>query len=249
MSSFTTMCPILHFLLFLNLCNSSYAIVVLSVITLFGAKAVWASDIIFGKIVLTLLANTLETSLLITLLRLIGQKSDMDWGFLFFGMSSMWVKFIFLRKCPEFKTDTIALVTSLPTICQNFWKKKGDKPLGPDNFEGCIWNRALCTSSPLNGMSKVRFMSSLTTASTDYIMSSIMFGFEVENRLAKYLSTTPDTSSTPDLHIPSSSNNPSIWFFLFLWEDLLWKILVFLSPAESHLALEHCRQKEFLLLH
>ena len=38
----------------------------------------------------------------------------------------------------EWRIDSTAFVTSTPTICQNFWKKKGDIPSGLGDFEGHI---------------------------------------------------------------------------------------------------------------
>ena len=45
-----------------------------------------------------------------------------------------------------------------------------------------------------------------------------------------------------DCHIPSLSFSSSIFFFICLWLALWWKNLVFLSPALSHMDLDHCLQ-------
>lgn len=88
-----------------------------------------------------------------------------------------------------------------------------------------------------------RFMSSMTTISTDSNTLSTVVGWEVDKRFVRYLLTTPAVFSTPIRRTPPSSVSPSIWFFFFLWLALLWKNLVFLSLAGSYIALECCRQK------
>ena len=45
-----------------------------------------------------------------------------------------------------------------------------------------------------------------------------------------------------DNQLPFSSIRPSIWFFHLLWLARLWKNLVFLSLAGSHMALDLCLQ-------
>ena len=60
-------------LLFLILCNTSNATIVLSVINRLGIKALCECDITFGKISFSRLAKTLETILDTTLPKLIGR--------------------------------------------------------------------------------------------------------------------------------------------------------------------------------
>ena len=42
------------------------------------------------------------------------------------------------KKWLECKIDKNASVTSTPTICQKFWKKKGVIPSGLEDLYGCI---------------------------------------------------------------------------------------------------------------
>ena len=51
-----------------------------------------------------------------------------------------------MRKWFECRTDKTTLVTSISTTCHNFWKKNGDIPLGPGDFEGCMLNKSFLTS-------------------------------------------------------------------------------------------------------
>ena len=70
--SLTAMCPVRPCLLFRIRCNISNATIVLSVISLPGTKALYESEMTLGRIVFNLFANTLDTILETTLLRLIG---------------------------------------------------------------------------------------------------------------------------------------------------------------------------------
>lgn len=119
MLSFTAMWPTLHCLPFLNLCSISYAIDVLE-ISLFGTKALYESEMMFGRRVLTLFAKTLDTKQLTTLLKLIRRQFVMVCGSFIFGMSKMCVKFFLLRTWPELRTNSTTSVTSPPTMCQYF---------------------------------------------------------------------------------------------------------------------------------
>ena len=138
MSNFTAMCPIFPFLQFRIRCNISKATVVLSMISLFGTKALWALDMTFGRIVFNRLAITFETILDTTLARLIGRYSHMCSSLFFLGMSTMWARFILCRHHLECNTDNTADVTLGPTMCQNFWKKYGDIPSGLRDLDECI---------------------------------------------------------------------------------------------------------------
>lgn len=52
----------------------------------------------------------------------------------------------FVQHVTQISIDKIASVIAGTTICQYFWKQKGDLPSGPCDFEGCIWKRARLTS-------------------------------------------------------------------------------------------------------
>ena len=73
MSSLIAICPFFPALLFLILCNTSNAKVLVSVINGLGIKALCESDITFGKISFSQLVKTLETILDTTLPKLIGR--------------------------------------------------------------------------------------------------------------------------------------------------------------------------------
>lgn len=88
-SSLTTICPVRTCLLFHIQCNISNATVVLSVISLLGTKALCESEITLGRIVFNLFANTLDTILETTLLRMIGRNSVICWGSFTLGTSTM----------------------------------------------------------------------------------------------------------------------------------------------------------------
>ena len=84
MCSSDLMCPILHFLLLCIRCNISNATVVLSVISLSGIKALWASNIILGKKDFTRFASTLDIIRDTTLPKLMGRNSVIFCGSFFF---------------------------------------------------------------------------------------------------------------------------------------------------------------------
>ena len=147
MSNFTAMCLIFPFRQFCIRCNISKATEVLSVISLFGTKVLWASKMTFGRIIFNRLAITFETILDTTFARLMGRYSLICLGLFFLGMSTMWARFILCGHHPECKTDNTADVTSGPMMCQNFWNKYGDMLLGPGDLDGCIWKRATLNSS------------------------------------------------------------------------------------------------------
>ena len=71
-SSFTTIYPFFPLLLFRVMCNTSKSTVVLSVISLSGTKALWASDITFDKINISLFAITFYRILATIFSKLIG---------------------------------------------------------------------------------------------------------------------------------------------------------------------------------
>ena len=89
MSNFTAMCLIFPFRQFHIQCNISKATEVLSVISLFAIKALWASDMTFGKIIFNRLAMTFETILDTKFARLMGRYSLICSGLFFLGMSTM----------------------------------------------------------------------------------------------------------------------------------------------------------------
>ena len=124
MSSFTALCPILPCRLFRIWCSISKATVVLSVMSLFGTKALWELEMTFRRTILRRLANILETILETMLLKLTGRYSVMRCGLFFFGISTIWVKFIFWRHLLENRIDRTTAVTSSPTICQYFLEKE-----------------------------------------------------------------------------------------------------------------------------
>ena len=147
MSNFTAICPIFPYRLFLIRCSISKATVVLPVISLSETNALCASEIMFGRMFFNLLARTFETNREETFAKLTGQYSVMCCGSFFLGISSIWVKFIFRRFLPEWRTNNTAEVTSSPTMLQKFWKKNGDIPSEPSTFDGCIWKSVVLTSS------------------------------------------------------------------------------------------------------
>ena len=138
-----------------------------------GIKALWVSDIILGKIDFTQFASTFDTIRDTTLPKLMGRNYVIFCGSFFLGMTTICVKFIFLKYLPECKADNTAMVTSSPTMCQNFWKKKGDIPSSPGDFDGCMLKRALLTSSSKYGWFKEPTISSVTTLSTSSSTLSI----------------------------------------------------------------------------
>ena len=93
---------------------------------------------IFGRMFFNQLARTFKTNREITFAKLMGRYFVMCCGSFFLGISSIWVKFIFRRLLPEWRTDSMAEVTSGPTMLQNFWKKNWDIPSGLGAFDGCI---------------------------------------------------------------------------------------------------------------
>jgi hypothetical protein len=111
---------------------------ILSVICLSAMKALYASEIICGKIPFSLLTITFDIILYKTLQKLIGRKLTMDTGDFIFGMRAIWVKLIPLRIFPELIAEVTARVTSPPTMCQFFWKNKAFIPSGPGALRGCI---------------------------------------------------------------------------------------------------------------
>lgn len=88
--------------------------------SLSGIKALWASEITFGKIDFIQLARTLDIIRDTTLLRLMGWNSVINSGSFFLGMSTICVKFIFFNDLSECRIDSTARVTSGPIICQYF---------------------------------------------------------------------------------------------------------------------------------
>ena len=124
-SSFTAIWPFLPLLLLCILCNNSKAIVVLSVISLSSTKALWASDITFGKIIFNLFAITFEMILATTFSKLIGRKSDIYNGSFFFGISTICVKFILFSIWPEWRTDSTTLWHQHPLYAKMFGRKNG----------------------------------------------------------------------------------------------------------------------------
>jgi hypothetical protein len=77
-------------------------------------------DIIAGRTVFNLLANTLESNLKITLHRLIDWNSETLPGLDIFGIKAMWVELILGSSIPELKKWIIAAHTSLwinPQFC------------------------------------------------------------------------------------------------------------------------------------
>ena len=117
--------PILPHLFFFMLCKVSYATKMLSVINLYGTKALWELEIKFGRISFNRLTNILDMILYSTLHKLMGRYCMINSGSLVLGISAMWVLFIFRSMIPEFRHDSTALITSALTTCQNFWKKNG----------------------------------------------------------------------------------------------------------------------------
>ena len=71
------------------LCKDSKATKILSDMRRLLVKALWCSVIIFGNILLSLFAKTLEKILYNTLHKLIGLNSEACSGFFFFGIRVM----------------------------------------------------------------------------------------------------------------------------------------------------------------
>ena len=124
MSNLIATWPILPHLFFFMLCKVLYATKMLFVINLLGTKALWVSEIKFGRMSLSRLTKILDMIFYGTLHRLMGRYCVINSRSLVFWISAMWVSFIFQSIILEFRHDNIALVTLANTICQNFWKKK-----------------------------------------------------------------------------------------------------------------------------
>ena len=73
MSSLIAICSFFPVLLFLILCNTSKATMVLSIINWLGTKALYDSNITFGKISFSRFAKTLETIMDTTFPKLMGR--------------------------------------------------------------------------------------------------------------------------------------------------------------------------------
>ena len=144
---------------------------------------------------------------------------------------------------PDCNTEMTTSLTSCLTICQYFWKKKGDIPFGPRDFEGCIWKSARLTSSGVYGSSRELFIVRVTTLSTESRTVSMFTGLAVVNRPWKYCSATMAMCLSQVHHSPFWSSTPCMWFFLCLWLALWWKYLVFLSLAGNQMDLDLCLQK------
>lgn len=121
MSSLIAMRTSFPLLYWLMQCIISKATRTLSVINLFGKKALWDMLMMWGKIFLSWLASTLETILDSTLLRLMGRKSVIFWGLFLFGIRHIWVALMSRGMVPKFKILRTQSVTLGPTIFQSFW--------------------------------------------------------------------------------------------------------------------------------
>ena len=77
---------------------------------------------------------TFETSLKMTLHKLMGWKWDMSSGFFFFGIKVICVKLMLCKNFPEFMQSRTASDTLVPTICQYFWKNKRVLIVGTKSF-------------------------------------------------------------------------------------------------------------------
>ena len=92
----------------------------MSEIALFDWKALCDSEIIYGRIFLSLFATTLDTSLYMTLQRAMGRNSETTEGLLNLGIKVIKVRFMEEGIEPEFRQFRTAFKTSSPIAGQNF---------------------------------------------------------------------------------------------------------------------------------
>ena len=183
MSNFKAMCPIfLVFFLFIWWSNSK-ATRILSEIALSNWKALWDSDMIWGKTFFNMLASTFDTGLYKTLQKAIGWNSVTYLEVFTLGIREIKVWLKPGRIVPEFKLERTALTTSSPIAFQNFWKKIGGMPWGPGALRGAICFSAISTSSLEKGPIRLLFIFYVTTGSVNCTTSSIPTGSDEVNKL------------------------------------------------------------------
>lgn len=119
------------------------------------------------------LARTLDHILYTTLQRQIRRKSVILLGSDTFGISTIKVKFSIRGKYLWFKNSSTQDNISEPTICKYSWKNTAEKPSGPGDLRGDIWDRVEITSEATNGAVSYWFIAGVTTLSK---ISSIRFG-------------------------------------------------------------------------
>jgi hypothetical protein len=116
----------------------SNAMIALSVIMRPGTNALYVSEIIFcnsGRIRFT---RHFDTTLYITLHRLIGLKSLSDTGFLILGIKTIAMSLIPSGITPLAKKSRTDLIISSFSVPQFHWKKQARMPSGPGAFVGPI---------------------------------------------------------------------------------------------------------------
>lgn len=97
----------------------------LSVISLFGKKALYVSEITESNTFLSWFAITFAITFITTSHKAIGLNSVNAVGFLFLGMRTILVALIFLMRTPVTKKFLIICTTSLPTTLQFSERRSG----------------------------------------------------------------------------------------------------------------------------
>lgn len=132
----------------------------MSCISLSGVKAPWSGWMSLPNTTFNLFTKTFEIILWIVEQRLIGRKWFDAYGFSILGIKAIKVWFTSFKSFPEWKKAFTAFVTELPTIGQNFWKKKGGYPSGPGALSGSHWKIASLISWLDTGLMSSKFSSS-----------------------------------------------------------------------------------------
>lgn len=111
--------------------------------------------------------------------------------------------------------------------------------LGPRALLGCIWDRAILTSSLVYGTSKPYRISSIIWLVNGLRNDQSFGGLDVLSNSWK-CSVTSSSRSLPKFHSPLEFFKYPIKFVFLLWLALLWKNWIFLSPSASKVIRDLC---------